>query len=83
MATKGVKAKASSLFVPFRALGLVTEGAPFVTQRRGREIFITLSVGTSWQVCVVDADSVQREMCACNVCGQGIVGGFRHTYIYI
>lgn len=40
-----------ALFVPFRALGLVTDGdTPFVTQRRGSETFITTSVGTSWQV---------------------------------
>eukprot|EP00889_Picochlorum_renovo_P002478 jgi/Picre1/29508/NNA_004894.t1 len=39
-----------ALFVPFRALGLVTEDAPFVTQRRGKETFITLSVGDSWQI---------------------------------
>jgi hypothetical protein len=40
-----------ALFVPFRVLGLVTDGnTPFVTQRRGSETFITTSVGTSWQV---------------------------------
>lgn len=40
-----------ALFVPFRALGLISEGsAPFVTQRRGRETFVVTSVGTSWQV---------------------------------
>lgn len=40
-----------ALFVPFRALGLVTDGdTPFVTQRRGSETFIITSVGRSWQV---------------------------------
>ena len=43
-----------ALFVPFRALGLISEGGtPFATQRRGRETFIVTSVGRSWQVCVL------------------------------
>ena len=39
-----------ALFVPFRALGLVTEDVPFTTQRLGKETFVTVSVGTCWQV---------------------------------
>jgi hypothetical protein len=76
MGAKGVQAKASSLFVPFRALGLVTEGVPFVTQRRGREIFITLSVGTSWQVCVrCRVGSMDKCMqCVCGLeCGDACI----------
>ena len=38
------------LFLPFRALGYITEDAPFATQRLGRETFVTVSVGNTWQV---------------------------------
>jgi len=42
------------LFQPFRALGYITEDAPFGVQRLGRETFVTVSVGNSWQVqCMV------------------------------
>lgn len=39
-----------ALFVPFRALGYITDDVPFAVQRRGRETFVTVSVGKSWQV---------------------------------
>jgi hypothetical protein len=39
-----------SLFLPFRALGYITDDVPFAVQRRGKETFITVSVGKSWQV---------------------------------
>ena len=39
-----------ALFHPFRPLGLITDGTPFAVQRRGRETFVTLSVGKAWQV---------------------------------
>lgn len=42
-----------ALFVPFRALGYITDDVPFAVQRRGKETFVTVSVGKSWQVCVV------------------------------
>ena len=38
------------LFKPFRALGYITEDVPFVTQRRGKETYVTVSVGRAWQV---------------------------------
>ena len=38
------------LFLPFRALGYITEDVPFATQRLGRETFVTVSVGNTWQV---------------------------------
>lgn len=41
---------AMALFKPFRALGHITDDTPFAVQRRGREAFVTLSVGQSWQV---------------------------------
>ena len=39
------------LFQPFRALGYITDSIPFSVQRLGRETFVTVSVGKSWQVC--------------------------------
>ena len=38
------------LFQPFRALGYITDSVPFSVQRLGRESFVTVSVGKSWQV---------------------------------
>jgi U3 small nucleolar RNA-associated protein 21 len=38
------------LFKPFRALGYITEDVPFVVQRRGKETYMTVSVGRTWQV---------------------------------
>ncbi|KAK9786275.1 hypothetical protein WJX73_004830 [Symbiochloris irregularis] len=40
----------SPLFLPFRALGYITDDVPFAVQRRGRETFVTVSVGKTWQV---------------------------------
>ena len=44
------KPSSSALFVPFRALGLISDGVAFALQRRGKETFLVTSVGTSWQV---------------------------------
>ena len=41
------------LFEAFRALGHITEATPFATQRRGKESFVTVSVGSAWQVWIV------------------------------
>ena len=38
------------LFQPFRALGYITDSVPYSVQRLGRESFVTVSVGKSWQV---------------------------------
>eukprot|EP00798_Chlamydomonas_sp_ICE-L_P015273 gene15273-21355_t len=38
------------IFKPFRALGYITGPVPFAVQRRGKETYVTVSVGTSWQV---------------------------------
>jgi U3 small nucleolar RNA-associated protein 21 len=38
------------LFRPFRALGYITDDVPFAIQRRGKETFVTVSVGKAWQV---------------------------------
>lgn len=37
------------LFQPFRALGYITDDLPFAVQRRGREAYVTVSVGKCWQ----------------------------------
>ena len=37
------------LFQPFRALGYITDEVPFAVQRRGREVYVTVSTGTCWQ----------------------------------
>lgn len=44
------KAAASRLYYPFRTLGVVTDGVPFVLRRRGEECFVTTSIGRSFQV---------------------------------
>jgi hypothetical protein len=38
------------LFLPFRALGYITDRLPFAVQRLGRETYVTVSVGKAWQV---------------------------------
>ena len=38
------------LFLPFRALGYITDHVPFAVQRLGRETYVTVSVGKAWQV---------------------------------
>lgn len=48
--SSGVLKNTMALFAPFRALGLITEDVPFATQRKGKEVFVTLSVGNAWQV---------------------------------
>ena len=39
----------ASLFYPFRALGYVNEGVPFVEHRRGTEHFVTVSAGKAFR----------------------------------
>lgn len=38
------------LFKPFRALGYITENVPFAVSRRGKETYVVVSVGKTWQV---------------------------------
>ena len=45
------------VFKPFRALGYITDDVPFVVQRRGKETFVTVSVGRAWQVGVTNRAS--------------------------
>ena len=44
------QASASKLYYPYRSLGVITDGVPFVLNRRGEECFVTTSVGKSFQV---------------------------------
>eukprot|EP00959_Pyramimonas_sp_CCMP1952_P407412 8538510-Pyramimonas_sp.AAC.1 len=39
-----------ALFQPFRALGYVSDSVPFAIQRRGKEVFVCVSVGKAWQI---------------------------------
>ena len=38
------------LFAPFRALGYITDDVPFAVQRRGKDSWVTVSVGKCWQL---------------------------------
>ncbi|GLC36521.1 hypothetical protein PLESTM_000455900 [Pleodorina starrii] len=38
------------LFKPFRALGYITDNVPFAVNRKGKETYVTVSVGKAWQV---------------------------------
>ncbi|MEW5318032.1 MAG: hypothetical protein WDW38_009286 [Sanguina aurantia] len=38
------------LFKPFRALGYITDDVPFAVTRRGKETYVVVSVGKTWQV---------------------------------
>jgi hypothetical protein len=49
------EAMAAPLFKPFRALGYITDEVPFAVQRRGKETYVTVSVGKSWQVRAISA----------------------------
>ena len=40
----------NALFYPFRALGYITERAPFAVNRRGTETFVTVSAGRVFQI---------------------------------
>ena len=40
----------TTLYTPYKAIGYVCDSNPFVINRLGEEIFITTSIGTSFQV---------------------------------
>ena len=44
----------SSLFAPFRTVGLVTDSVPFFLNAMGKDSFITTCLGRSWQVLRAD-----------------------------
>ena len=39
-----------ALYVPYKAVGYVTDGNPFVVNRLGNETFINVTIGRSFQV---------------------------------
>ena len=38
------------LYFPYKSIGLVTDGNPFVINRLGEEVFLVTSIGSSFQV---------------------------------
>lgn len=42
--------KASRLYSPYRAIGYITDGAPFCVNRLGEATFITTTIGNAFQV---------------------------------
>jgi U3 small nucleolar RNA-associated protein 21 len=41
---------ATALFSPYKAVGHVTDGNPFCINRLGEETFMTVSIGSAFQV---------------------------------
>ena len=39
-----------ALYVPYKAVAHVTDGKPFVVNRLGNDVFLTVSIGNSFQV---------------------------------
>ena len=54
--------RASRLFTPYRAIGCVTDGAPFGINRLGERTFITTTVGNAFQV--FEADKLRLAIVA-------------------
>lgn len=52
---------ASRLYYPFRALGAVTDGSPFVLSRRGDACFLAVSTDRAFQVTAAPATAVATE----------------------
>jgi len=48
--TEAPKAAAPRLFVPFRAIGYVTNEIPFNIQAKGQAYFLTTCVGTTFHI---------------------------------
>ena len=40
----------TALYAPYRAIGYVTDGVPFIVNHLGDEIFLLFSIGKSFQV---------------------------------
>lgn len=59
-------APSAPLFAPFRALGYVCDDVPLAVQRLGKETFITVSVGNTWQVYAYYLTTVGIKQCAAN-----------------
>lgn len=55
------------LFVPYKAVAQVTDGTPFAVNRLGNELFLTVSIGSSFQVFGTLNDFIYELFCF-NVC---------------
>ncbi len=40
----------NTLYLPYKVVGLVTDGSPFVVNKLGNETFITIPIGNMFQV---------------------------------
>jgi U3 small nucleolar RNA-associated protein 21 len=56
------------LFVPYKAIGYVTDGRPFCAHRLGSEVFLIASVGSAFQV--LRADHLTVSMVSRSVDGE-------------
>jgi U3 small nucleolar RNA-associated protein 21 len=68
--------RASVLYAPFKSVGFVTDGNPFLINRLGEENFLVTSVGAAFQVYRVDKLNV------CMVSGQVPGGPIRCFYAH-
>jgi len=63
------RAERHALFYPFRALGYVTERAPFAVNRRGTETFVTVSAGRAFQI--YDCEKMRLKLVGPQLGGEG------------
>ena len=63
------RAERDALFYPFRALGYVTERAPFAVNRRGKETFVTVSAGRAFQI--YDCEKMRLKLVGPQLGGEG------------
>lgn len=82
--------RAPPLLVPYRAIGLVTDGVPFAVAKQGTETFVTTAVGRSFSIyseqklrLVFAGPQLQRPVTA--LCSTGeltIVASGSEVYVY-
>jgi hypothetical protein len=60
---KNKRLQQSQLFKPYRALGYVTDGVPFVLQHHGTETFVITSIGKSYHLYNVSVFIVIGILC--------------------
>jgi U3 small nucleolar RNA-associated protein 21 len=57
-----------SLFVPYKAIGYVTDGRPFCAHRLGSDVFLLASLGSAFQV--IRADHLTVSLVSRSVDGE-------------
>ena len=80
----------SALLVPYRAVGLVTDGNPFAVVEHGTETFLTVGIGRSYQIfnCnklrqVFVGEQLKRSVTAlCAHASLTIVGGGAAVHVF-